>query len=146
MYVYILLQRTCRLVSSASALATCRRNSACSSWLVLLASPSTTCRMEERNTVGGSKEYRGRACGRLRRLVSAPPGLLAGAARLALDDLRSDREDASSLVTAGEKLTPRRGTVAHLGNQGGWVHIHTGNLSGVEGRNTVGGYADALGD
>jgi len=28
------------------------------------------------------------------------------------------REDASSMVTAGAKLTPRRGTGAHLGNQG----------------------------
>jgi len=27
------------------------------------------------------------------------------------------------------QLTPRRGTVAHLGNQGCCVHIHTGNLS-----------------
>jgi len=27
------------------------------------------------------------------------------------------------------RLTPRRGTVAHLGNYGCWVHIHTGNLS-----------------
>ena len=27
-----------------------------------------------------------------------------------------DRENASSMVTAGAKLTPRRGTVAHLGN------------------------------
>jgi len=41
----------------------------------------------------------------------------------------SDREDASSMVTAGAKLTPQRGTVAHLGNQGCCVHIHTGNLS-----------------
>jgi len=41
----------------------------------------------------------------------------------------ANREDASSMVTAGLKLTPRRGTVAHLGNQGCCVHIHTGNLS-----------------
>jgi len=27
------------------------------------------------------------------------------------------------------QLTPRRETVAHLGNQGCCVHIHTGNLS-----------------
>ena len=33
------------------------------------------------------------------------------------------------MVTAGAKLTPRRGTVAHLGNQGCCVYIHTGNLS-----------------
>ena len=43
--------------------------------------------------------------------------------------LGGDREDASSMVTAGAKLTPRRGTVAHLGNRGCCVHIHTGNLS-----------------
>ena len=42
-----------------------------------------------------------------------------------------DREDASSMVTAGATatMTPRRGMVAHLGNQGCCVHIHTGNLS-----------------
>jgi len=27
------------------------------------------------------------------------------------------------------QLTPRRGTVAHLGNLGCCVHLHTGNLS-----------------
>ena len=30
------------------------------------------------------------------------------------------------------QLTPRRGTVAHLGNQGCCVHIDTGNLSGAK--------------
>ena len=40
-----------------------------------------------------------------------------------------NREDASSMVTAGAKLTPRRGTVALLGNQGCCVHIHAGILS-----------------
>ena len=33
------------------------------------------------------------------------------------------------MVAAGAKLTPRRGTVTHLGNQGCCVHIYTGNLS-----------------
>ena len=43
--------------------------------------------------------------------------------------LARDREDASSMVTAGATLTPQRRAVAHLGNQGCCVHIHTGNLS-----------------
>jgi len=28
-------------------------------------------------------------------------------------------------------LTPRKGTVAHLGNQGCCIHVHTRNLSGL---------------
>jgi len=53
-----------------------------------------------------------------------------------------DREDASSVVTAGATANTtvknsrasresgrQRRTVAHLGNQGCCVHIHTGNLS-----------------
>ena len=35
------------------------------------------------------------------------------------------------------QLTPRRGTVAHLGNRGCCVHIHTGNLSGCVGKGRV---------
>jgi len=30
------------------------------------------------------------------------------------------------------QLTPQRGTVAHLGNRGSCVHIHTGNLSTID--------------